>query len=237
MKFPVAFFGIVCLATSLFAAETPPPNHFKIIQTARAAYPARMMYEGVSNGSARAVLHVSSEGKLVDWLFVSYTRKAFADEVERVIQKWTFEPEHVNGEAISTVVDITFSFEVNGVMLVQRHGSDLPVNDVFREYEYQVCTLKNIDRIPPPVNIVSPTYPKEWAEQGIIGKVVVDFYIDETGKVRMPAATAGSQELLAGIAVAAVGKWQFSPPTRKGTPVLVHAQQTFEFRKETVAEK
>jgi TonB family protein len=196
-----------------------------------------MLNEGVSNGSVRVVLLVNEQGKLVDWLFVSYTRKDFADEVERVMKKWTFEPELAEGEPIATVADLTFNFEVNGILLVQRFGVDRPVNDILREQEYQACSLKNIDRIPTPVSIVNPTYPKEWAEQGITGKVVVDFYIDESGKVRLPATISNSNAMLAGIAVAAVGKWQFTSPTRKGLPVLVHAQQIFDFEKETVAKK
>jgi len=234
--------GILFLVSPIFAAENPaastPKKYFKIIQTTRTAYPVRMMNIGVSNGSVRVVIHVNEEGKLVDWLFVAYTRKEFADEVERVMKKWTFEPERDGDEPISTIVDLTFTFEVNGIMLVQRHGVDLPlVNDISRQYEFQACSLKNIDRIPTPVSIVNPTYPKEWAEQGITGKAVVDFYIDETGKVRLPASISSSNPMLAGIAVAAVSKWQFTPPTRKGSPVLVHAQQIFEFQKESVAAK
>jgi TonB family protein len=122
-------------------------------------------------------------------------------------------------------------------MLVQRFGMDRPMSDVIQGYEYQACSLKHIDQIPTPVSIVNPTYPKEWAEQGITGKVVIDFYIDETGKVRLPATVSNSNPMLAGIAVAAVSKWQFTPPTRKGNPVLVHAQQAFDFQKETVAAK
>jgi TonB family protein len=241
MKTLLALFGILLLAGPVFAADTPvpqtPKKHFKIIQTARATYPVRMMNEGVSTGLVRVVLHVDAEGKLVDWLFVSYSNKAFAEEVERTIKKWTFEPELDNGEPIATIVDLVFNFEVNGVLLVQRFGFEQPIPEFMREFEYQACSLKNIDRIPTPVTIVNPTYPKEWADQGITGKVVVDFYIDETGKVRLPASISSANSMLAGIAVAAVSKWQFTPPTRKGKPVLVHAQQIFEFHKEVLAEK
>jgi len=233
MKLSIALFGMTCLAAHLFAADTPavpqPDKHFKIIQTTRAIYPVRMMNEGVPSGSARVVLHVNSEGHLVDSLVVAFTRQPFADEAMRVIQKCKFEPEYVNGEPIDSVVTLAFDFQVDGVMLVQRYGFDVLNIEPADHYEYQVCNLKSLDRIPTPVNIVNPTYPKEWADKGIVGKVIIDFYIDETGKVRFPAAPAGSEDMLAGIAVAAVSKWQFAPPTRKGRPVLVHAQQIFDF--------
>jgi len=237
MKTTAVIFGLICLfAGSLLAAEKPanPQAHrrFKIIQTANAIYPTRMMMEGVSNGVARAVLHVDSEGKLVDSLVVAYTRLAFAEEVQRVLKKWKFEPETSAGEPVDTIVEVTFNFEVNGVLLVQRFGPELSTVEIDRGYEYQACNLKHLDGIPTPVSIVHPTYPMEWAERGLVGKVTVDFYIDETGKVRFAAAPFDANPLLSGIAVAAVSKWQFAPPTRKGRPVLVHAQQIFDFRKE-----
>ena len=236
MKFSIILLGIVCLAGPVFAAEAPPPpaRHFKVIQTAKANYPVRMIEEGVRHGTARVALHVNAKGELVDFLVVVYTRSAFAEEVERVIKKWKFEPEYVDGEPIETIMEVTFNFEVDGIMLVQKFGNFTPPSFVEfgGEYEYQACSLKKLDGIPVPVTVVPPTYPREWAEKGIIGKVVVDFYIDETGKTRFVAAPSGGHPMLSGIAVAAVNRWQFAPPTRKNKPVLVHAQQIFDFRKE-----
>lgn len=241
MKFPIALFGLLFLVAPVLATEiaTPPvpKKYFKIVQAERLIYPARMLNDGVSRGSARVVMHVSAEGKLVDWLFVSYSHRPFAEEVERVLKKSSFEPEQINGQPVDTVVDIAFNFEVNGVLLVQRFGVDRPNYEFMRDFEYQACSLKKIDRIPTPISIVNPAYPQEWAEQGITGKVAVDFYIDETGKVRLPATVLSSNPMLSSIAVEAVSKWQFTPPTRKGSPVLVHAQQVFEFRKEEPAVK
>jgi TonB family protein len=82
------------------------------------------------------------------------------------------------------------------------------------------------------LNVVEPVYPQELMKQGISGNIIVDFYIDETGKARFPTAMAGTNETLAGIAVAAVQQWRFIPPTAKGKPVLVQARQVFTFEKD-----
>jgi TonB family protein len=180
---------------------------------------------------------VNAEGELVDFLVVAYTRKAFAEEAERTIRQWKFEPEYSGDQPLDTILDITFNFEVTGVLLVQRYGADPLPSTPLENYEYQACSLKYLDRIPTPVAIVRPTYPSEWAEKGIVGQVVVDFYIDETGRTRFAAVPSGANELLAGITVPAVSQWRFSPPTRHGSPVLVHAQQIFDFRKDSAAAK
>lgn len=239
MKTPVALLSFALVfGSGLMAADqaAPAPDQpFKIVAGPSAQYPARMLNEGVSHGTVRAVLHVDSTGKLVDYIMVAYTHVPFADEAERVIRRWKFVPPVVRGEPLDTIVEVGFNFEVNGVMLVQKFGLERTEVENLWGYEYQACSLKNLDRIPTPVNIVSPTYPKEWAEKGLVGSVVVDFYIDEQGKVRMAAAPSSADPMLAGIAVAAVNKWTFAPPTRKGRPVLVHARQVFDFQRETAS--
>ena len=236
MKTTILLLGALGLLTPVFAAEPSTAqstgSHFKIIQTVPAGYPVRMANEGVSHGLAKAVLHVNAKGQLVDFLVVAYTNHAFAEETERVVRQWKFEPEYADGEPIDTIMTITFNYEMNGVMVVQRYGGFNPFNDYVGGADYQACSLKNLDSIPTPVSVVPPVYYKDLADKGIAGKVVVDFYIDETGKTRFVATPSGSNEMLAGISVAAVEKWQFAPPTRKGKPVLVHAQQIFDFRKE-----
>jgi TonB family protein len=237
MKTSILLLGIFSLLHPVFASETASGSHFKIIQTTTPVYPVRMANEGVSHGQTKVVLHVNSKGQLADFLVVAYTKQAFAEETERAIQTWKFEPEFAGGEPIDTIMTITFNFEVNGVMMVSRYGGFNPYNDYVGvgSYDYQACSLKNLDSIPTPVSVVPPVYYKDLADKGIAGKVVVDFYIDETGKTRFVATPTGSNELLAGISVAAVQKWQFAPPTRKGKPVLVHAQQVFDFRKENAS--
>ncbi|MCX6951979.1 MAG: energy transducer TonB [Verrucomicrobia bacterium] len=89
--------------------------------------------------------------------------------------------------------------------------------------------LRELDRIPVPLQAVSPRYPEELARLGAVGEITVDFYIDERGAVRMPYVSSHAQPLLARLAVDAVRQWKFEPPTRRGQPVLVHVRQLFRF--------
>jgi TonB family protein len=59
--------------------------------------------------------------------------------------------------------------------------------------------------------------------------VAIDFYIDETGTVRMPAVSIKDDSELTALAVMALRQWKFEPPTRNGRPVLVKATQVFNF--------
>ena len=54
---------------------------------------------------------------------------------------------------------------------------------------YSACTLAQLDRIPNPTKIVNPVYPTQMARSSSGGHIHVEFYIDETGRVRMPSVS------------------------------------------------
>jgi hypothetical protein len=57
-------------------------------------------------------------------------------------------------------------------------------------------------------------------------KVIVSFYVDETGKVRLPNVDSNSPALLIASVIKTVSGWKFAPPTIKGKPVLVFTSRT-----------
>ena len=61
------------------------------------------------------------------------------------------------------------------------------------------------------------------------GKVTVDFFIDEAGKVRFPIAREPAEPRLAGLAIAALKLWEFEPPKRGDLAVLARASTSFAF--------
>ena len=97
--------------------------------------------------------------------------------------------------------------------------------------QLQVPTLffAGIGPIPPPIVTVTPQYSGQQAAKGVKGMVTVDFYIDVTGAIRMPAVSVKDDSELTALAVTALRQWKFEPPTRNGHPVLVRASQVFNF--------
>jgi len=224
-----------CLrGTETITASTPDATSrpFRIITAEPAHFPFDMYNRAVRQGTVRLMLDVDATGKLVDLLVTSASQTSFAVEAERVARLWKFEPTVEQGRPIGTLVGVTFNFEVSGVIVTELKydgASRLAALAGPEKPDYEAVELKQLDRIPTPVKLVSPDYPQEWANRGITGRIVVDFYIDETGKARMASCPAGTDPRLAGIALTAVRHWEFTPPTLKGQPVLVRAQQVFQF--------
>jgi TonB family protein len=94
---------------------------------------------------------------------------------------------------------------------------------------YRPCRLQELDATPVPLVLVPPVYPAELAARGVHGAATVEFFIDETGAVRMPAVVRADFPELGDLLASAIRQWKFAPPTRRGRPVLVHASQTVGF--------
>jgi TonB family protein len=210
-------------------------------QREEAVFPRSLAALGVKSGAASIAVAIDDRGQMTDYLVTAYSDPLFADSALAAVKKWTFEPAQIHGAAKSSKADLTFKFEVEGVVVVSI--SSLNASDIIKYKlspsggeSYAACTLAQLDRIPTPTKIVNPPYPTQLARSSRGGTVSVQFYIDEQGHVRMPSVsreTIEANEELASIAEAAVGEWQFDPPLRKGRPVLVLAQQDFTFKPPT----
>jgi TonB family protein len=203
----------------------------RIIQTVDPIFPDSLIATYRRGGQASVLISIDTEGRLADWLAIRYTDAGFADAAVAALKQWQFVPARLRGEPVPVCIELQFNFEVKGVV-VSVSPADLITanfNDITGGVNYAPCTLRDLDRIPVPLQTVSPLYPKQLAERGTTGEVTVDFFIDERGAVRMPYVTGDPHQMLANLAVDAVRQWKFEPPTRRGLPVLVHVRQVFRF--------
>ncbi len=203
----------------------------RVHQTTSILYPYTLLNSGVTSGDAHVGIAVDPAGLLTDLLVVGYSHREFADAAVRAIREWDYTPMRVNGEPVASRMVIDVNFEAQGVVINITPGSDLAAHllSFRREHGYGPCTVRELDAIPAPLEFVAPAYPSDLKQRGVTGEAVVDFYIDETGAVRLAAVTCADFTELGALAVNAVEQWKFAPPTRHGQPVLVHVEQRFVF--------
>jgi len=201
-----------------------------IRQSEPVGFPNGVLLQGIHSGKVRIVVSVDAEGRLVDHLVVAYTNAAFVKPVVEALKTWTYEPAKVHGRARASRVDLSFVFKSDLVVTVM--NSDVSfLREIFGDQnEFQPSLLRDLDHIPTPVHVVTPPIPDEVLTPGEERVVTVEFYIDQEGKVRVPAVSReDADDRLAAAAVAAVEQWRFEPPLRRKQPVLVLAQQDFRF--------
>jgi TonB family protein len=229
--------GMLAVATALAAAvptpatAEPPPNvPWKVHQTVPAVFPPRLLQRGVRSGIVLVRASVLETGKLADALAIAATDREFADEALRVIRLWRFDPARMDGHAIGIVGTVSFRFLVGGTVAVDlRAGDNLPRFGPQSTFVYRAVELKELDGVPAPVHVVQPIYPQAWADSGLKGSATIEYYIDESGRTRMPAIVTATDDRLGAVAAAAVAEWRFDPPLRGGAPALVRIEQDFHF--------
>jgi TonB family protein len=62
------------------------------------------------------------------------------------------------------------------------------------------------------------------ASRATEGNADLTFVIDETGAVRVPTVVAASDHAIGLAALTAIKQWKFTPPRRRGEPVLVEVR-------------
>lgn len=232
--FFVSFAWLIPAVTFAAAANSMADERqpLRFVKTPLPIFPQRQLFDAVLNGDARIAISVDHTGRLTDSLAVAYSHRDFADAALAALEDWEFSPMRVGGEPVPCQVDLTFNFEARGVVVSIDASSVLNVilGDRLRGSAYAPCTFDELDRIPTPITTVRPHYPPELADRGIRGTAVIEFYIDESGRVRMPAVTRADFDELGFLGIEAVKQWTFAPPTRGGKPVITRVRQTMHFQ-------
>jgi TonB family protein len=212
-----------------------PDDHarLKVTQTVEPVFPLALNNSQVMSGNVTVAIDVDQNGKLTDWLVTNYSRKEFADSAIAAIQHWEFEPPRLNGKPWASVQRLYFDYSRTGVV-VNLTGSDAITGRLDElmssRYAYRTFTLRELDRIPTPIHVVSPVVSGPALRDESMHSVKVEFYIDEDGRVRLPSV--GRDEVgtvYAANALDLVRQWRFEPPLYKGNKVLALVQQEFKF--------
>lgn len=231
-------FFIVALALTTvemnaqLGAPMPERQSLTIHKTVMPTFPRSMLEAGVYDGSVQILIDVDADGLLSEWLVVGYSHPEFADAVEAAVRRWEFEPMRVSGETVASQVELFFDFSSEGAVISLigsgvTPGSLIPEMNNFRGTWPK--SLQDLDRIPVPLVTVPPSYSFDLKDKGVYGQATVEFYIDKSGTVRMPAVLDSDFMELGALALHAVEQWSFEPATARGQPVLVKARQVFHF--------
>jgi len=227
-------FAAAALATaSAFATEkvTPPT----ILQTTEARFPLSLTLSAVSHGTAEVIINIDADGQLVDLLVSRYSRIEFAQEAEKTLRAWRYQPAHRDGEPTGARFLVKFDFSAQGKVatLTIFETLDSRLGHTLSGTATEVlCPNRELDRPLTPVNTVTPRHPGQLPHADRDATVVVDYFIDETGRPRMPVVLEATRDGFALEALDALAQWRFAPPTRDGRPVAVQVRQQFVFKQD-----
>jgi TonB family protein len=230
---PFVFLSMALAAIPAMARQANPDlQPIGITHSLDHAFPESLARMHPNGGEARILVTIRADGELAEWLVTSYTASDFKTEAISALKEMKFSPARYKGDRITARSEITLSFETRGMLISTSTSMDsfeVATRSGPKFGAYQAVPVEKLDRLPKALRSVAPLYPQEVADRGFSGDVVVDFFIDESGEVKMPSVLGLDTSPLGEAAVRAVRQWRFETPMYQGKPALAHVQQVFKF--------
>ena len=211
-----------------------------IIQTCEPTVVASVGEVLPAYGSVRLAVNIDDKGELTDWLVLEYSYPRYVNAAIEAAKNWRYKPAVFHAAPIGVRAELVFNFESRG-QVVCMTGVDLPqafARTIIGDPQISgVCPSRELDSVPKPTVVVSPVAIQTADTSAPVQEVLVDFYIDETGRPRMATADVAGNAEMTSACLQAIELWRFTPPTRRGRPVTTHACQRFDFKLNTASAK
>lgn len=200
----------------------------------RIFYPGKAYSEGIPKGYASVAVELDVKGRAGDYLLAAYTEKYFGDALLREAKDTKYSPLLYKGVAVPSRFNFGYEFRQELTVPMSSFGAFrnrlLEVSGGRPAFKYQPVMKDDLDSPLEFIRQSVPVYPDGFTPMG--GKpdsVMVSFFVDEEGRVRIPNVDSASSPLLIPNAIKAVRYWQFKPPLRKGKPALAFAAYALSF--------
>jgi len=208
-----------------FAENSPPIDLF---------YPGKATVQGVTEGFATIGVMLDADGKPTDFLILRYTQPYFAQSLLREAHEQLYAPRRVKGVAVPGRFDFGYRFVPTMTIQLDLFADMQQRYDEIQggpRFIYEPHLERDIDGggLVPTKSAVAFIPDGYEAPKGKPVRVLVSFYVDEQGHVRLPSVESAASALLIPNAVKAVGHWEFKPPTLRGQPVLVFTMWSIKF--------
>lgn len=211
-----------------------PYTPLQITRPTELGFPRLLALREVDEGEARVMIMVEADGKLRDWMVTGYSHPLFAKEALDSLPSWKYEPATFHGHPISTRTELHFQFKREGIIRVipgDVESARRMVKDRRRDAFWQrVCEVQELDAVPEAVVEVTPEQPDKLGAVQREGRVVVDFFIDPEGRVRMPLIVRSDDQAFSQAVLLAITEWRYTPPKKQGVPVMTRVWRQFDFR-------
>ncbi|MBK9990836.1 MAG: energy transducer TonB [Verrucomicrobia bacterium] len=207
-------------------------------------FPSRARLDKIYDGQAAVGVMLDAEGNATDFLVVRHTKQDFSQRVMDVIRHEKYSPRIVKNTPVPGrfFVVRTFSIgyedpvDMNRPMVVgmnameQMGAMSSRVSEGGRppKLTYKAHEERELDgHILKIIAVDTPVIPAEYELQpNQVLKVIVSFYVDEKGNVRLPNVDSDAPAPVVTSVIKTVSNWKFAPPTIKKKPALVFTNRT-----------
>lgn len=232
--FPFWFLSLT-LAARLVATE--PTNdetlrQLRLTKFVMPEFPAIVRLSGETHGVVVVAIGRDAEGWVTDVLVLSSSNAAFSHSVVSAVNEWRFARPAYRATPDKPIIPIVrFLFNTGGVAIVSLPSHDLGRKpDVSNNPPLIFPIVADLDTSSTPLEQTMPKLTGAILERLPAGTATVKFFVDETGRVRVPIVLESTTPEYADAAVASVEQWRYEPPRLAGRPTIAIELWTFHFR-------
>jgi outer membrane biosynthesis protein TonB len=199
-----------------------PPYGMEFQRYRAPEFPPQLRATGVASGYSVIAVTIAPDGRVDDALGIEASDQAFIDAVLAVVPEWLFEtvtdpPTEPRREVLH------YRFRLSGAVsvLTHREGAEAAFAENADDFP-RIRTVRWSDMATPPKRL--PPEPHSAIAARVQGMAEINFIIDQTGRVRVPAIVEARDWDAALIALDVVESWRFAPPRHEGESVLVEVR-------------
>ncbi|MBI5766188.1 MAG: energy transducer TonB [Verrucomicrobia bacterium] len=232
---------IVCLSSLALLALLPaqPADNDASIEKLRLVnfvmpdFPEMLRASGHHRGVVTVAIGRDAEGLVNDVLVLDSTHTRLTLSTVEAVKRWKFaRPANLQPPGRPIVPIVRFFFGTKGVVMVPTSGGLVGRDrgyDRFDNPPVELPSFADLDAVPKPIHAPRPKFTGSAAGRVEGGSAIVKFFVDETGKVRVPIVLECSTPELGLAALAAIEQWTYEPPRLAGRPTIAIETGTVTF--------
>jgi len=195
-------------------------------------FPEFVRMTGTSRGVVTAAIGRDPEGYVTDVFVLSSDNARLTESVVTAVKKWRFaHPAQRPPPGREIVPVVRFLFTTKGVSIMSGTTGTVGGGSTGSPIDAPVVlpSFADLDASPKPVEQVMPRLVGSSVERLKGGSATVKFFVDESGKVRVPVILDCTAPDLGQAAIVAVEQWRFEPPRISGRPTIVRETLKLDF--------
>lgn len=196
------------------------------LNTVLPVYPYVALRDEVS-GEAEVHIAIAPDGKVIHAQIVSATKPEFGLALKASLEHFVFEPALLAGTPTRAALRFKQSFERFGRQPIYTSEDTLLLR-LEKKHPEQILRLDDLDGPLKPIARRPVEFPRGTASR--TGKALIEFLVDQEGRVRLPRVVSASEEPFGYAAVQSVSKWLFETPLQAGRPVVIKAALPIDFK-------
>ncbi|HVU17257.1 MAG TPA: energy transducer TonB [Candidatus Didemnitutus sp.] len=204
---------------------------FGLVRYVAPQYPIMALDRGILDGLVTVAVAWTDAGIPSDVVVLHTSESTFASPARDAVLEWRRAPT----PGVSEVVRYELRFARSGVVVSRNHtlGSRFAEASAEKKEPYRVPLAGDLDRPLKPIAQPMPEFPAEAKGRFDQATVVVDFYVDEKGRVRAPIVRESTAPEFSREALEALQQWRYETPRKDGQPAVMSESWAFNFHRST----